>query len=536
MKIPPLLIVILALNFTLLAQQSIAADCESTRKKPGLSTFYSDGWGIEKTNTRFQNQAKTSLSAANVSQLKLKWVYGFSTHQPRSFPLVTEDTLFIADGENLLALDRETGCVRWQYSGKGDIGTAIVHRIIEDQVNLYFSDRMNGVIAVNALDGQQLWHETPGDNPIPMYSGTPLVDGESIYVPLSSMEIALVMNPLYGCCTTSGGMASLNSETGEFNWYIRSVPELPHKTGSHFLFVEEYGPSGAPVWGTPTLDKKRSTLYFGTGQNYSRPASDTSDSIFAVNTKDGSTRWIHQFTKGDAYNMACNLGEDHVNCPRPMGPDVDFGAPPILATMKNGEGILIAGQKSGDVHAMNPATGELIWQTMGIGRGGALGGIHWGMAVNPDRELLFVPISDVFTGPLTGEGDGQPGLFALDLNNGAIRWQQVRKPRHDELACAGRNCAAGLSAAITATSDLVFTSSLDGFIEALDASDGAVLWSFDTWRDFSAVNNILTNGGSFDSHGPMVADDLLIISSGYGTFGQKGGNALLVFQLQGEGL
>ncbi|MFT5211914.1 MAG: polyvinyl alcohol dehydrogenase (cytochrome) [Flavobacterium sp.] len=528
MKNSPLFALTLILNFTLLAQQSIAADCKNTRKTPGLSTFYSDGWGIEKTNTRFQGQAKTSLSAANVSQLKLKWVYGFSTHQPRSFPLVTEDTMFIADGEKLVALDRETGCVRWQYSEKGDIGTAIVHRIIEDQVNLYFSDRMNGVVAVNALDGQQLWYESPGDNPVPMYSGTPLVDDENVYVPLSSMEIALVINPFYGCCTTSGGMASLDSQTGELNWYIRSVPELPHKTGSHFLLVEEYGPSGAPVWGTPTLDKKRSTLYFGTGQNYSRPASETSDAIFAVNTKDGSTRWIHQFTKGDAYNLACNVSEDHVNCPQPVGPDIDFGAPPILATMKNGKDILLAGQKSGDVHAMDPDTGELIWQTMGIGRGGALGGIHWGMAVNPNKEMLFVPISDVFTGPLTGDGDGQPGLFALDLNNGAIAWQYVRKPR-----CAEQTCAAGLSAAITATSELVFTSSLDGFIEVLAASDGELLWSFDTWKSFSAVNNIPTNGGSFDSHGPMVADDLLIISSGYGTFGQKGGNALLVFQLSG---
>ncbi|MFT5133574.1 MAG: polyvinyl alcohol dehydrogenase (cytochrome) [Gammaproteobacteria bacterium] len=142
--------------------------------------------------------------------------------------------------------------------------------------------------------------------------------------------------------------------------------------------------------------------------------------------------------------------------------------------------------------------------------------------------MLFVPISDVFVDFLTGEGNAQPGLFALDLNNGDIRWEHVRSAR-----CAERNCAAGLSAAITATSELVFTSSLDGFIEVLAASDGELLWSFDTWKDFPTVNNIPTNGGSFDSHGPMVADDLLIISSGYGTFGQKGGNALLVFQLSG---
>ena len=41
-------------------------------------------------------------------------------------------------------------------------------------------------------------------------------------------------------------------------------------------------------------------------------------------------------------------------------------------------------------------------------------------------------------------------------------------------------------------------------------------------------------GGAFDAHGPMLADDLLIVASGYGNFGQLGGNALLVFQIKSD--
>jgi polyvinyl alcohol dehydrogenase (cytochrome) len=515
----------IAALLSLFSPFAVASDCAVST--PGLSTFYSDGWGIDKANTRFQPATRTTINASNVSRLKLKWVYGFAGDSPRSFPLITEDTIFIGDiSEGLVALDRETGCRRWLHA-IGDIGSAIIHQRKDDLVTLFFSGRQTGVVAVNAADGKIQWTATPGDNPVPMYSGSPLHYQDSIYVPLSSMEIALSMNPFYGCCTTSGGMSAISSATGDQKWHVRSVPELPKVTGRHYLFVEEHGPSGAPVWGPPTLDVKRGLVFFGTGQNYSRPASKTSDAIFAVDIKDGSTRWIRQFTEGDAYNLACNIGK-HVNCPDPMGPDIDFGAPPILATMPDGRDVLLAGQKSGDVHAMDPETGEILWQAMRLGRGGALGGIHWGMAVNPLLNTLFVPISDISSG-LSGEGPARPGLQALDIATGSVRWVHERESR-----CPDRICTGSLSAAITATADLVFAGGLDGKLLAIDANSGDLLWSHDSWRDYESVNKIPTRGGSFDAHGPMVADDLLIISSGYGSFGQKGGNALLVFQLQAE--
>ena len=99
-----------------------------------------------------------------------------------------------------------------------------------------------------------------------------------------------------------------------------------------------------------------------------------------------------------------------------------------------------------------------------------------------------------------------------------------------EARCEERVCSGGVSAAITVTDDLVFAGSLDGFLEVLDAENGEVLWSFDSWRQFEAVNGEAT-GGAFDAHGPMVAGDSVIVSSGYASFFQRGGNALLVFEL-----
>jgi polyvinyl alcohol dehydrogenase (cytochrome) len=77
----------------------------------------------------------------------------------------------------------------------------------------------------------------------------------------------------------------------------------------------------------------------------------------------------------------------------------------------------------------------------------------------------------------------------------------------------------------------VFGGSLDGSLRAFSTRDGAILWTFDTNRQFEAVNGITGNGGSIDSSGPVVAGKLVYATSGYDKFGQKGGNLLLAFSL-----
>ena len=222
------------------------------------------------------------------------------------------------------------------------------------------------------------------------------------------------------------------------------------------------------------------------------------------------------------------MGTAHPNCPDPVGPDLDFGAPPILATLASGEDVVLAGQKSGDIHALRAEDGSFLWQRK-LGRGGALGGIHWGIAYHAKQGLVLVPVSDLPAGPLTGAGQPQPGLHAVRVQDGTPVWFHERQSRCNERACWG-----GVSAAISIANDVVFAGSIDGFLEAIHVESGEVLWSFDTWRDFEAVNGTAT-GGAFDAHGPMIADDLVIVSSGYGSFFQRGGNALLVFALESAG-
>lgn len=509
---------------------SAAAGCEGTTREPGVARFHAQSWGIDARNTRYQPQS--NLTARNAAKLELKWVYGLADTSPRSLPLVSEDTVFMGDGpRGLVALDRETGCERWLYPHDGYISSAILPATSGDRTVLLFNDRRKGVHAIDWQGGERVWLAAIDDQPIPWYSGTALPVGDTLYVPISSVEVAIAMNPFYGCCTTSGGMAAFDLATGAKRWFLPTIQQAPQRTGSHWLFVGKYGPSGAAVWGGPSYDAARNRIYFGTGQNYSHPTTDTSDAIFAVDAATGAVQWHRQFTANDAYTAACNnIRLNHPNCPKPTGPDVDFGAPTMLVRAPSGRQILIAGQKSAEVHAMDPDTGEVIWSRR-LGRGGIIGGVHWGMAANEALGLLFVPISDKELEGFPAPGDPAPGLYALDIETGAQRWVYTRPSR-----CERTECVFGLSAAVTATNDVVVIGSMDGMLEVLDAHSGAVVWSHDAWREYAAVNDVATHGGAFDAHGAFLADDLLLVVAGYGYVGrQRGGNALLVFQVGDSG-
>lgn len=174
---------------------------------------------------------------------------------------------------------------------------------------------------------------------------------------------------------------------------------------------------------------------------------------------------------------------------------------------------------------MDADNGNLLWQRR-LGRGGMLGGIHWGIAVNPAAGLVFIPVSDRITG--TSDIKPQPGVHALDVRSGETRWFT---PNAGTCVADKENCHEGMSAAVMSTRDFLFVGGLDGWLHALDANTGDKVWSYDTWQSYATVNGLEATGGAIDVHGPLVIDDLLIVSSGYSGFGQGGGNALVVFKL-----
>ena len=284
------------------------------------------------------------------------------------------------------------------------------------------------------------------------------------------------------------------------------------------------GPSGAGIWSTPTYDPKRKLLYVATGDNYSDPASPMSDAIVALEPATGRIVWAKQTLPGDVFNSAC--GVKGVNCPDKAGPDHDFGSSPILVKTSAGRDLLLAGQKSGIVYALDPdRKGEIVWQER-VGKGGTIGGVQWGMA--SDGQRVYAAVSDArFVTTATArvldllEGGG---LTALRINDGSKAWYAPPIP------CTTRDhCSPAQSGALTAIPGVVFSGSMDGHIRAYAAEDGKILWDMNTVREFQTVNGVPGKGGSLDGAGPVVANGMVFVNSGYSRYGGQPGNVLLAF-------
>ena len=82
---------------------------------------------------------------------------------------------------------------------------------------------------------------------------------------------------------------------------------------------------------------------------------------------------------------------------------------------------------------------------------------------------------------------------------------------------------------MTAIPGAVFSGSLDGGLRAYSATDGKILWTFNSNREFETVNGVKANGGGLEGPGPIVAGGMLYVNSGYGGFIGNPGNVLLAF-------
>lgn len=491
----------------------------------------SSGWSHDARQTR----AVDSLTAADLPQLTLKWAFVFdNTEQPRSLPAITQQAIFIGSQEGALwALDRDTGCAYWRFEARKKIRSAVSVVELDDRSLVIFGDDEGYAYALDALTGQLAWEAEVDSHRIAIITGSPVYHEGFVYVPASSLEVTLAVNPFYHCCTFRGSVSKFDVRTGQRQWQYFTIPDAPREIRRNALGVKQFGASGAPVWSSPTIDAARNRLYVGTGQNYSSPTDSNSDAIHAVDLESGQQVWHRQFLAMDGWNASCQLGPLGTNCPEEEGPDYDFGAPPMLVTRADGKQVLVAGQKSGMVYAINPENGELLWQ-QSVGRGGMLGGVHWGMAA--DEKYVYVPISDfdipVVTPP---PGEPKPSLSQLDLATGEILWQVPAVfPCLNEKGKKVRGCRNGLSAAITLIPGAVLAPGLDGVIHAYHPADGKLLWEYDTKGTVQGVNGLEGSGGTLDAGGVVAADGQLFLNSGYGGLISAGGRSGNVFLVLGR--
>jgi polyvinyl alcohol dehydrogenase (cytochrome) len=424
-------------------------------------------------NTRSASREK-AIGVDNVAQLAPRWALD-TDGEVTATPTVVKGVVYVPDfGGSLWAVDAATGAVKWRrkvsdYSGVPNDasrtspaywkGTLVIGQ------GTQLVDNPSGalVLGIKALDGTPLWKTQIEADPTAIVTSSPVIDRGVVYVGVSSRAEGKKEDPKY-----RGSVVALDARSGRLLWKTYMVPE---------------GYTGGSVWGnTPVVDHDTGLLYVTTGNNFSVPEGvcrspgqqnctpispdDHIDSFVALDLKTGKIAWTKSTLPADT-STSYRHDDD--------GPDYDFGSGPSLyTTVIDGHRrtLLGAGQKSGVFWALDPKTGELVWQTQ-AGPGSPLGGVLWGTAV--DGKRIYMSIGNLHHEPVPvdfppGQGTTRGGIWvAIDAGTGKVLWRTADPQQVMD------------TVAMSEANGIVYAGSLAGggtTMYALDAATGAIKWSF----------------------------------------------------------
>lgn len=426
--------------------------------------------GIDAASTR--HATGSSIDSGSVAGLEVAWTLPASAESSygaySTSPVVSKGVAYVQDLEsNVQAIDLENGDVIWSkdYSqpDQGPNGVSVA-------AGRVYGATPTSAFALDQETGEELWSVklTKGveniDMPVGYHDG--LVYVSTVPTNVSSSYPAGGVGVLW----------ALDAKTGAKKWHFDTVPPS--------LWGDKGVNAGGGLWYEPTFDAKGDGMYFGVGNpapfpgapgkpwGSSRPGPNLyTDSIVKLNAATGKLDWHYQLTPHDVY-------------------DWDLQDPPILVSA-GGRRLAIGAGKSGIVVAVDADTGKLVWKRpVGTHNGhdedglqamrgelgklkggtvypGTLGGVIAPMA--SDGKTVFVP---VVNHPLTvnsagteiGEASALGGeIAAVDVASGKVKWtHELSSPAFG---------------APVVVNDVVFATSYEGTVVALDAKSGGELWA-----------------------------------------------------------
>lgn len=399
----------------------------------------------------FRNAQESALSPTNVAQLEEAWSFE-APGNVSGTPAVVDGRVYVLANGGTFAFAAATGELLWENRDVGGTSSPTY-----DDGTLYVLAGPAVLRALDAETGDELWQAQVDGHPQAAGFSSPVVAGDLVIAGSSSSEEFGSANP-----TFRGGVVAFDRETGAAVWRHDTV-DPPF--------------NGVSVWSSVSVDLEAGAVYATTGNNYTGEASETSDSIFALDLETGELLWNTQLREGDVYTIQ-----------NPQSEDSDFGTNPILFEAEvAGETrqLVAAGQKSGDYWALDRTTGEVVWHRKVSGGSALIGGVFNNGAYDGERIIIAGNngTSDAPGGePANGESEtglggatvGTSVLTALDPSDGAVLWE--------------RQLPAWVWAPITLAGGAGFVSA-ESELQAFDTATGEKLFSFKT-------NGTITSGAA----------------------------------------
>ncbi|MEM1153142.1 MAG: PQQ-dependent dehydrogenase, methanol/ethanol family [Pseudomonadota bacterium] len=472
-------------------------DLENTRNRLDQWVHYSRDYNGQRFSPDDQ------LHRGNVGALELKWKKTFK-YNPAGFQataLVFDDFLYITDRDSLVKVDPESGDTVWTWSRpeaprafeakKYLLGGANRGAVVSNG-RIYKVTNDAHLVCIDAETGILLWDRVVADDRAGYgLTGAPLVVKDKVIVGISGAE--------YGI---RGFIDAYNAETGFREWRFWVVPG-PGEPGNETWAGDSWQRGGGSAWLTGTYDADLDRIYWGTSNpapvfNGSARQGDNlyTNSIIALNPDSGELDWYFQTSPHDLFDWS-GVSEPILF----EGVFEGKRTPALVQANRNGYAYVLD-RRDGSLIGAYPFTRvdwaelnaegkpvikpELLSAKVREVFPGNAGGTNWApKAYSPRTGLLYIPNIErgstfvavpseyrrgqLYMGGVTTFEDepGRGSIEAMDVTNGAIRWS---------FDTGGPNWGGLLATA----GGLVFGGAFDGKLRAFNDETGDVLWEYAT--------------------------------------------------------
>ncbi|MFN0104196.1 MAG: PQQ-dependent dehydrogenase, methanol/ethanol family [Bryobacteraceae bacterium] len=446
--------------------------------------------------------ALRQIDGANVKRLQMKWAAqmpGDSLLQ--STPVVVDGVMYTAGPPGqVFALDARTGVQIWKYQRQrktvNPYESNPFNRGVAVLGNRVFVGTLDAaLVALDARTGLPLWEVQVADT----------MQGYSLTMAPLAVKDKIIVGVAGGEHGIRGFLDAYDAASGKRAWRFHTVPgpgELGHETWKG----DSWKMGGSGTWLTGSFDPELNLIYWATGN----PGPDMdaeirkgdnlfSCSVLALDADTGKRKWHYQFTPGDDHDWDANEGlvlADHVidGQPRKLLLHANrngffyvldrtdgkflFAKPFVKQTWN--DGFDDAGRPIWKPNSKATPEGTVVYPSL-------VGGTNWqSPSYDASSETFYLMTSEAGQRFFQTAQEYEPGkaywggramaidepskaaIKAIDAATGTVKWQYPVS-------------RGSLSAGVLATAGgVLFSSTQEGNLLALDARSGQLLWRTQT--------------------------------------------------------
>jgi alcohol dehydrogenase (cytochrome c) len=449
----------------------------------------------------------SQINTGNVRHLVPVWTQSLGDDMgEEAMPVLYDGVLYVTTHNATVAIDALSGRQLWKNTLQfaSDVPRVVCCGEVNRGVAIYDGMVYRGTLdaqiqALDAKTGKQLWETKLADYK-QGYSvtGAPLMAHGVLITGMSGAE--------YG---TRGFLKGLDPKTGKVLW-TRYTTAAPGEPGGDTWTGDTYLKGGGSTWVTGSYDPKLDLVYWGTGNagpwNPTVRKGDNlyTASVLAIRPETGKIVWYYQFTPNDMFDY------DGVNELVQADLKVDGKMHKVIMQANRNGFLYVIDRTDGKLLAAHKFVPKVTWASgidLKTGRPietdvmadaragkkvevwpGALGAKNWPpMSFDPGTGLVYANVINAGMPYQVQKPDYKPEQFylgidftgftypkgprgyleAIDPVDGKVRWKVPRD-------------IPSYSGVLTTGGGLVFSGTMTGEFQALDARSGKVLWSYRT--------------------------------------------------------